>query len=311
MGKSQTDSEPTEDVQDDSALILWLAVLMGIYTITLSWWWLIRKPPVVANNKKSTIQTNKPIPTNNNNTSGNKNKSSKKKGQNNNNNKTNNIQQRKPESAAAAAATTNTIIAPPADATSTTNQPPTNATTTTNTSTSPPPINKNKRIMILSILWIVTIILTTYASRVLQQSTFNPYTILGVSTSASIAEIKKTYRKLSLEYHPDRWAQKPMSEQLEAKRIFQRIAKAYNTLTDETAMENWVTYGHPDGPRSFRWTTGVPSLVRENGRIFTVIYTIIGLGLTLWLFSFLRKMGADFEETNIKSDNDNDDDDDE
>jgi preprotein translocase subunit Sec63 len=116
-----------------------------------------------------------------------------------------------------------------------------------------------------------------------------------------------------MEYHPDRWAQKSAEEQLEAKRIFQRIAKAYNTLTDSTAMQNWLEFGHPDGPRSFRWTTGVPSIVKDNGRLFTVVYAVVGLALVLWFFSFLKRMGADFDEgqRRVRRDSDDDDDSDE
>ncbi len=44
-------------------------------------------------------------------------------------------------------------------------------------------------------------------------------------------DIKKAYRKLSLEFHPDR---NPGHEDK-----FLRIAKAYEALTDETARENF------------------------------------------------------------------------
>ena len=61
------------------------------------------------------------------------------------------------------------------------------------------------------------------------------YKILGVSRSASSADIKRAYRKLSLKYHPD----KNPSEDAAAK--FAEIASAYSVLSDEDKRK---TYDH-------------------------------------------------------------------
>lgn len=55
----------------------------------------------------------------------------------------------------------------------------------------------------------------------------NFYEILGVSQDASEGEIKKQYRKLSKQYHPDKNAGNE-----EAQRQFQEIARAYEVLSD-------------------------------------------------------------------------------
>jgi len=47
------------------------------------------------------------------------------------------------------------------------------------------------------------------------------------------------YRELSKKHHPDRGG--------DGKR-FIRIAKAYETLTNEETRKNWEEYGNPDGP---------------------------------------------------------------
>lgn len=57
------------------------------------------------------------------------------------------------------------------------------------------------------------------------------YAILGVSRNASIDEIRRAYRKLAMQWHPDKWARTP-SLLGEAKRKFQRIQEAYSVLSD-------------------------------------------------------------------------------
>ena len=56
----------------------------------------------------------------------------------------------------------------------------------------------------------------------------NFYEILGVSETASQEDIKKAYRKLSLQYHPDR-----NSNSAESTTKFQSISAAYEILGDE------------------------------------------------------------------------------
>eukprot|EP00268_Persea_americana_P056567 TRINITY_DN6688_c0_g3_i2.p1 TRINITY_DN6688_c0_g3~~TRINITY_DN6688_c0_g3_i2.p1 ORF type:complete len:238 (+),score=69.76 TRINITY_DN6688_c0_g3_i2:981-1694(+) len=55
------------------------------------------------------------------------------------------------------------------------------------------------------------------------------YKILGVSRSASVAEIKRAYKKLALQWHPD----KNVDNREEAEAKFQEIAAAYEVLGDE------------------------------------------------------------------------------
>ncbi|KAM7526222.1 hypothetical protein LguiA_016124 [Lonicera macranthoides] len=55
------------------------------------------------------------------------------------------------------------------------------------------------------------------------------YKILGVSKTASMSEIKKAYKKLALQWHPD----KNVDNREEAEAKFQEIAAAYEVLGDE------------------------------------------------------------------------------
>lgn len=59
------------------------------------------------------------------------------------------------------------------------------------------------------------------------------YDILGIANNASHDEIKTSYRKLSLKYHPDRNTDKSKSE------FYKKINEAYNTLSDDIKRKNY------------------------------------------------------------------------
>ena len=63
----------------------------------------------------------------------------------------------------------------------------------------------------------------------------NYYDVLGVSPEAEAEEIKKAYRKLAREYHPD------INKAPEAESRFKEIAEAYDVLSDETKRRDYDT----------------------------------------------------------------------
>lgn len=65
------------------------------------------------------------------------------------------------------------------------------------------------------------------------------YEILGISKNASEAEIKKAYRKLALQYHPDK---NPDDKSAEDK--FKEAAEAYEVLSDQNKRARYDQYGH-------------------------------------------------------------------
>jgi DnaJ-class molecular chaperone len=89
------------------------------------------------------------------------------------------------------------------------------------------------------------------------------YHSLGVSRDASEEDIKKAYRKLARQYHPDR---NPGDKQAEAK--FKEIQEAYDVLSDKTKRSQYDRFGRvgPEadfsgGPgagrgQTFRWGGG-------------------------------------------------------
>ncbi len=59
----------------------------------------------------------------------------------------------------------------------------------------------------------------------------NHYTILGVTSTATMAEIKNAYMKLARQYHPDKFTDE--QEKQKANEHFARITAAYRILSDE------------------------------------------------------------------------------
>lgn len=64
------------------------------------------------------------------------------------------------------------------------------------------------------------------------------YQVLGVSKSATPAEIKSAYRKLALAHHPDR------NKEANAAEKFKEISEAYEVLSDPQKRSRYDQFGH-------------------------------------------------------------------
>jgi curved DNA-binding protein len=80
----------------------------------------------------------------------------------------------------------------------------------------------------------------------------NYYDILGISKSSSEAEIKKAYKKLAMQYHPDR-----NKGDKKAEEKFKEINEAYQVLGDVQKKKNYDQFGSSDG-NPFGWMGGNP-----------------------------------------------------
>src|SRR5436190_10270663 len=72
----------------------------------------------------------------------------------------------------------------------------------------------------------------------------DPYELLGVDRDASVQEIKKAFRQLARELHPDVNAHDP-----DAEEKFKGAAEAYEILSDAERRATYDRYGH-EGLRS-------------------------------------------------------------
>jgi DnaJ-class molecular chaperone len=64
------------------------------------------------------------------------------------------------------------------------------------------------------------------------------YQVLGLAKNATADEIKKAYRKLALQYHPDR------NKGKESEEKFKEVTKAYEVLSDSQKKQTYDQYGH-------------------------------------------------------------------
>ncbi|MBS1667344.1 MAG: molecular chaperone DnaJ [Bacteroidetes bacterium] len=93
------------------------------------------------------------------------------------------------------------------------------------------------------------------------------YEILGVSKTASAEEVKKAYRKVAMQFHPDR---NPGDKAAEEK--FKEAAEAYEVLSDADKRAQYDRYGHAglnNGRGGFGGGTGnMDDIFSQFGDIF-------------------------------------------
>jgi DnaJ family protein B protein 12 len=76
------------------------------------------------------------------------------------------------------------------------------------------------------------------------------YDILGVNKSATEADLKKAYRKLALQFHPDKCKAPGATD------AFKAIGKAFSILSDPKKREQYDQYGHAMEPQYHRNSNG-------------------------------------------------------
>jgi molecular chaperone DnaJ len=110
------------------------------------------------------------------------------------------------------------------------------------------------------------------------------YEILGVQKGVSVDDIKKAYRKLAMQYHPDR---NPGNKEAEEK--FKEATEAYEVLGDEDKRSRYDRFGHEgvrQGTDFHDWTNSNPN------DIFSVFNDIFGGGFGGSIFDDIFGGGA-------------------
>ncbi len=90
------------------------------------------------------------------------------------------------------------------------------------------------------------------------------YEVLGVSKDTPKPEIKKAYRKLAMQYHPDR------NKDANAEEKFKEISEAYAVLSDDEKRSQYDQYGHAGINGKYNWediyrNTDFSSVFRDIG----------------------------------------------
>ncbi len=94
------------------------------------------------------------------------------------------------------------------------------------------------------------------------------YEVLGVSKSSSEDEIKKSYRKLAMKYHPDRNPDNPQAEE-----SFKEASEAYDVLHDPEKRNLYDRYGHEGLQNAgFQGFQGFDDVFSNFGSIFEDLF---------------------------------------
>ena len=143
-------------------------------------------------------------------------------------------------------------------------------------------INFNLLLNIIFFLFLLYLFIAC-CQKVQKKEIFDPYELLEISPTDQISKIKKSYKKLSLKYHPD----KNKGDKL-AKEKFMQINKAYKILTNEKAKDNYYRYGNPDGPGMLTLGLALPLFLFKGQVGFYVLLSLSVLLTIIFPIMFIK-----------------------
>ncbi|MGZ4812698.1 MAG: molecular chaperone DnaJ [Terriglobales bacterium] len=98
------------------------------------------------------------------------------------------------------------------------------------------------------------------------------YEVLGVTRTATEQEVKSAYRKLALQYHPDRNPDNP-----DAEERFKECTEAYTVLADADKRSNYDRFGHA-GVSGMGAGGFDPTIFQDFGDLGDILGSIFGMG---------------------------------
>ena len=104
----------------------------------------------------------------------------------------------------------------------------------------------------------------------------DPYSVLGVSQSASDDEIKKAYRELARKYHPDNYQNNPLADLAEEK--MKEINEAYDAITKQRAGGGGYQQQPTGGSYGGAYQTGYSSGGAGNNPTYARVRNLINAG---------------------------------
>lgn len=96
------------------------------------------------------------------------------------------------------------------------------------------------------------------------------YEVLGVDKNATADDLKKAYRKLAIQYHPDKQTGKSDAEKKEAEEKFKEAAEAYNVLSDPEKRARYDQFGFAGEQMGGGYGGGMSmdDILRQFGEMF-------------------------------------------
>ena len=97
------------------------------------------------------------------------------------------------------------------------------------------------------------------------------YEVLGVEKNATADDLKKAYRKLAIQYHPDKQQGKSDAEKKAAEEKFKEAAEAYNVLSDPDKRARYDQFGFAGeqmGGGGYGGGMSMDDILRQFGDLF-------------------------------------------
>jgi len=97
------------------------------------------------------------------------------------------------------------------------------------------------------------------------------YEVLGVDKNATADDLKKAYRKLAIQYHPDKQQGKSDAEKKAAEEKFKEAAEAYNVLSDPDKRAHYDQFGFAGeqmGGGGYAGGMSMEDILRQFGDLF-------------------------------------------